>query len=143
MLFLFFKQKTAYEMRISDWSSDVCSSDLHGFGLELGQDHGLGAEIPGPQQHRIAADMAEGYHAQARIGARQAIPHQMPPRLIARKQVAVGARDALGDTGGARPIYQRGHVVAAAGLATPTIATPREPILRNRRHHPNHTPTHD
>src|SRR3546814_20589583 len=25
----FFKQKTAYEMRISDWSSDVCSSDLH------------------------------------------------------------------------------------------------------------------
>src|SRR3546814_2766649 len=26
----FFKQKTAYEMRISDWSSDVCSSDLHG-----------------------------------------------------------------------------------------------------------------
>src|SRR3546814_4379834 len=27
-LFFFFKQKTAYEMRISDWSSDVCSSDL-------------------------------------------------------------------------------------------------------------------
>src|SRR3546814_20931855 len=27
-LFLFFKQKTAYAMRISDWSSDVCSSDL-------------------------------------------------------------------------------------------------------------------
>src|SRR3546814_19049343 len=29
----FFKQKTAYEMRISDWSSDVCSSDLKGFAL--------------------------------------------------------------------------------------------------------------
>src|SRR3546814_2142044 len=28
--FFFFKQKTAYEMRISDWSSDVCSSDLPG-----------------------------------------------------------------------------------------------------------------
>src|SRR3546814_13508223 len=28
MLFFFFKQKTAYEMRISDWSPDVCSSDL-------------------------------------------------------------------------------------------------------------------
>src|SRR3546814_6345493 len=27
--FFFFKQKTAYEVRISDWSSDVCSSDLH------------------------------------------------------------------------------------------------------------------
>src|SRR3546814_8692972 len=31
MSFFFFKQKTAYEMRISDWSSDVCSSDLHDF----------------------------------------------------------------------------------------------------------------
>src|SRR3546814_6070125 len=30
----FFKQKTAYEMRISDWSSDVCSSDL----VEIGRD---------------------------------------------------------------------------------------------------------
>src|SRR3546814_7611645 len=29
-MFFFFKQKTAYEMRISDWSSDVCSSDLLG-----------------------------------------------------------------------------------------------------------------
>src|SRR3546814_10287247 len=41
-VFFFFKQKTAYEMRISDWSSDVCSSDLLGYdfggvrvGLEL------------------------------------------------------------------------------------------------------------
>src|SRR3546814_3366696 len=34
VLFFFFKQKTAYEMRISDWSSDVCSSDLR-FGGEF------------------------------------------------------------------------------------------------------------
>src|SRR3546814_3652296 len=33
-IFFFFKQKTAYEMRISDWSSDVCSSDLIEGGLE-------------------------------------------------------------------------------------------------------------
>src|SRR3546814_10033801 len=32
MCFCCFKQKTAYEMRISDWSSDVCSSDLECFG---------------------------------------------------------------------------------------------------------------
>src|SRR3546814_8216361 len=31
----FFKQKTAYEMRISDWSSDVCSSDLHRRKLQI------------------------------------------------------------------------------------------------------------
>src|SRR3546814_1957445 len=35
LLFVFFfKQKTAYEMRISDWSSDVCSSDLQGWTLD-------------------------------------------------------------------------------------------------------------
>src|SRR3546814_6551525 len=32
--FFFFKQKTAYEMRISDWSSDVCSSDLEKIAVE-------------------------------------------------------------------------------------------------------------
>src|SRR3546814_3662773 len=32
LFFFFFKQKTAYEMRISDWSSDVCSSDLRPIG---------------------------------------------------------------------------------------------------------------
>src|SRR3546814_3634966 len=36
--FFFFKQKTAYEMRISDWSSDVCSSDLHADLLQLVDD---------------------------------------------------------------------------------------------------------
>src|SRR3546814_18828804 len=34
-MFFFFKQKTAYEMRISDWSSDVCSSDLINFGARV------------------------------------------------------------------------------------------------------------
>src|SRR3546814_7990665 len=33
-VFFFCKQKTAYEMRISDWSSDVCSSDLHPVSIE-------------------------------------------------------------------------------------------------------------
>src|SRR3546814_5921797 len=35
MFIFFFKQKTAYEMRISDWSSDVCSSDLRRTPLRL------------------------------------------------------------------------------------------------------------
>src|SRR3546814_5475319 len=39
-LFFFFKQKTAYEMRISDWSSDVCSSDLEGSEGEAGAGRG-------------------------------------------------------------------------------------------------------
>src|SRR3546814_5269012 len=36
VVFFFFKQKTAYEMRISDWSSDVCSSDLENGNPDLG-----------------------------------------------------------------------------------------------------------
>src|SRR3546814_8715698 len=59
LLFFFFMQKTAYEMRISDWSSDVCSSDLiagearvlqleaevvHGSSVDLGRD---AAQAPG------------------------------------------------------------------------------------------------
>src|SRR3546814_9275458 len=40
--FFFFKQKTAYEMRISDWSSDVCSSDLQ-------REHYVGTWLPEPQ----------------------------------------------------------------------------------------------
>src|SRR3546814_6643765 len=42
--FFFFKQKTAYEMRISDWSSDVCSSDLIAFSQAIDEfrlDHRL------------------------------------------------------------------------------------------------------
>src|SRR3546814_3346415 len=41
MFFCFFKQKTAYEMRISDWSSDVCSSDLKATGPARKKGSGL------------------------------------------------------------------------------------------------------
>src|SRR3546814_2852177 len=43
MLVFFFKQKTAYEMRISDWSSDVCSSDLCRHGK---RDEPAGRQVP-------------------------------------------------------------------------------------------------
>src|SRR3546814_8638779 len=42
IFFFFFKQKTAYEMRISDWSSDVCSSDLKGSATIDGKAYGAG-----------------------------------------------------------------------------------------------------
>src|SRR3546814_6291975 len=59
-LFLFYQQKTAYEMRISDWSSDVCSSDL------------VADVVVGPaEQHRIDAllDQAADHR---RLGAGKA-----------------------------------------------------------------------
>src|SRR3546814_16340509 len=45
MFFFFFKQKTAYEMRISDWSSDVCSSDLLATRLQEGLSMAHHAEV--------------------------------------------------------------------------------------------------
>src|SRR3546814_3400370 len=63
--FFFFKQKTAYEMRISDWSSDVCSSDLMGawtFGIVV-----LLAFLIGPiwawHSFRHVDERPQGYHA--------------------------------------------------------------------------------
>src|SRR3546814_5004672 len=44
LCFFFFKQKTAYEMRISDWSSDVCSSDLHSLPYVGGQKIGTAGQ---------------------------------------------------------------------------------------------------
>src|SRR3546814_5756131 len=53
-VFFFFKQKTAYEMRISDWSSDVCSSDLRRQGVESGGVTGAlaGRERPDQRDRR-------------------------------------------------------------------------------------------
>src|SRR3546814_13217663 len=56
---VFFKQKTAYEMRISDWSSDVCSSDLRGaVGADplLGDGAGILLQIPDPLIRRWAQE---------------------------------------------------------------------------------------
>src|SRR3546814_7848271 len=53
---VFFKQKTAYEMRISDWSSDVCSSDLSGRILAVDMTYaarcGWSADLSGPVTDR-------------------------------------------------------------------------------------------
>src|SRR3546814_3352877 len=66
VFFFFFKQKTAYEMRISDWSSDVCSSDLKisGERREAGED----CEVPvrerqGPVSLQQSSKAASGCSA--------------------------------------------------------------------------------
>src|SRR3546814_5268458 len=59
-MFFFFKQKTAYEMRISDWSSDVCSSDLAQRGArELALEHHV-------RRHREDPDQRGGDEAKDR-----------------------------------------------------------------------------
>src|SRR3546814_8825269 len=111
----FFKQKTAYEMRISDWSSDVCSSDLFfpacafaaqdsvdpGFGLVDRQRHadhagrrdkyvrGLTAECArnarGDRLHRRASAIAGEGIGIARV-------HDQCPRLSERQRLATPDR---------------------------------------------------
>src|SRR3546814_6388201 len=78
--FFFFKQKTAYEMRISDWSSDVCSSDLrrpnrqrcagvthHGFRGESDTNKGCGAGLDNGKE-------ADGDASWVRCGCTSAAP---------------------------------------------------------------------
>src|SRR3546814_12569043 len=56
--FFFFKQKTAYEMRISDWSSDVCSSDLCKPGLAPRRSRALTPSLAGSTERRGDAPRA-------------------------------------------------------------------------------------
>src|SRR3546814_10115227 len=60
IVFFFFKQKTAYEMRISDWSSDVCSSDLFDgrLGLERVAQAKRGVEFRPSARDRKPIDLA-------------------------------------------------------------------------------------
>src|SRR3546814_20822482 len=77
MFFFFFKQKTAYEMRISDWSSDVCSSDLHAGGADAALemvaipvhvDRALCAAVVGDRQLPVDLDEAvEGVQAEPHL----------------------------------------------------------------------------
>src|SRR3546814_4228064 len=73
-IFFFFKQKTAYEMRISDWSSDVCSSDLR----EEFRRKGLGL-------HRISGrlgNLAERSPRPGRFGSASAGSRNRTPRPV-------------------------------------------------------------
>src|SRR3546814_2873995 len=63
VMFCFFKQKTAYEMRISDWSSDVCSSDLC-LATALHAEGNDGATAPG---HQLPAERVVGMVGQVRV----------------------------------------------------------------------------
>src|SRR3546814_2972818 len=64
IVFFFFKQKTAYEMRISDWSSDVCSSDLGAHAvLEIGLvDRACSLDRVHEAQGRLRQDAADHAH---------------------------------------------------------------------------------
>src|SRR3546814_14071973 len=82
VVFFFFKQKTAYEMRISDWSSDVCSSDLVVGDDRIGRDDG---------------DRGLGRCQLARLGTE-------PDRRLALLGLGLGGGEHLREEGLQRPI---------------------------------------
>src|SRR3546814_4923291 len=112
-VFFFFKQKTAYKMRISDWSSDVCSSDLVGARpdgvfqraqielLDIGPDHPR--RMRGPDQavqvHDLKLDLIAHRFAQPRLaripGRRSRRFRQVVEQSITRHQSLLRAKRSL------------------------------------------------
>src|SRR3546814_3797093 len=89
-LFFFFKQKTAYEMRISDWSSDVCSSDLvldARNRIEFEQPRDIGNDRLG---RHLGVDLARAVDASLDHCGREGIHYDGLP--LARRPRAGGGR---------------------------------------------------
>src|SRR3546814_3059006 len=126
LFFFFFKQKTAYEMRISDWSSDVCSSDLI-------DDRDIGRLAAG-RRHGIAVAHQLGLHRggiglvfEARgAGGRERLdddraaferrvgPAEMEPRHVDRRRAA----GAGGEYSGQRDCQNRHALTACSRLSS-------------------------
>src|SRR3546814_5649734 len=116
--FFFFKQKTAYEMRISDWSSDVCSSDLRQCGEFLPEatvremraaDAVLFGAMGGPELDEVPAE-------QRRAGSLRAI----------RRDLDVFAN--------LRPVMVWGPMVDSSSLKRETIEGVDLMIVRSEEH---------
>src|SRR3546814_7892671 len=86
VVFFFFKQKTAYEMRISDWSSDVCSSDLRLLQRAVCRHTGAGV---GAGEHLVDAvevDQIARVRRQHPVGIPAAVPDAEGARRGAEKR---------------------------------------------------------
>src|SRR3546814_9919127 len=92
--FFFFKQKTAYEMRISDWSSDVCSSDLPG---AHHQPEEYDARHSRKCREQVKIDITEHFDERARRGARQEAPNDA--RLPGDQAILRGSKSQLAQGG--------------------------------------------
>src|SRR3546814_10396455 len=147
LFFFFFKQKTAYEMRISDWSSDVCSSDLDalerqadlveqpehfldvgGIGSAVHHDHRC-APIAGLYAH-TAADPTGCHPGQASVSERD------PGSRAAAPSLALDPRlKAEGDDRGSATAPAC-HISIVAN-STATAAPRHHPDYRRTRKHGN------
>src|SRR3546814_13031091 len=110
VFFFFFKQKTAYEMRISDWSSDVCSSDLQINGQENSgqqpEEHKARRRVVSPSSgcdHPKDAYAAPKHRRERRERTVEAVDRRDEPEqhrhreLAAVRQTNPRERDAVGE----------------------------------------------
>src|SRR3546814_9429298 len=98
LVFFFYKQMTAYEMRISDWSSDVCSSDLR---------HRIGA-APVAQGEQVAEHGDRHGHLQDQHARHVAFQAKRPGDPEDRKSVVSGKSVSVRvDLGGCRTIKKK------------------------------------
>src|SRR3546814_19333488 len=116
VLFFCFKQKTAYEMRISDWSSDVCSSDLLGVRRQVQRqvDAGRGARLAGRERQAERAGVGDAGRYD-RAGIIHRIPLQRLAAAIDDEAVAVDRERAV--AGEAHVGGARGRLTTAEALA--------------------------
>src|SRR3546814_9834591 len=126
-VFFFFKQKTAYEMRISDWSSDVCSSDLVGDALGGGEEVRLDAEIVGGEGRAEAAEAGDHLvedQQDAVLVADRAQPLQVSLR---RDQHPGGTGHGLADhRGDGRRVVQGDQTLQLVGQLAAMLRHPAE-----------------
>src|SRR3546814_8787782 len=122
--YFFYKQKTAYELRISDWSSDVCSSDLT-LAVQAVVEHGdhlVFAVEAGVDVHERAQSV-QAQHREALLGERAEIAARAlhPPELdrLARHRVGVGALGG-GVAGGVGGVRSEEHTTALQSLMRST-----------------------
>src|SRR3546814_17824346 len=114
----FFKQKTAYEMRISDWSSDVCSSDLHTANAQPRKTRG------GRNKDKAASGTAGKHADDAERGNRpakeRAAPQGKPKQPATVESVDTHAAPAKPETGR----HNETKVAALAGIAQTNTPPP-------------------
>src|SRR3546814_4416819 len=125
VIFFFFKQKTAYEMRISDWSSDVCSSDLPQ-DLDRGQqrrerNHAL---------FRIAGKEAGAHYGRAGALRESGDSGRVDSRAQQRE---VGLREG-NDVGGQRHLPEAGRHRHAGTAIDHMMAGQDAAVLRSEEH---------
>src|SRR3546814_4071813 len=134
-VFFFFKQKTAYEMRISDWSSDVCSSDLTAALLlgRTGESIARGLGVAGLQS--VSARHPPQQRVPVRLGDCRALPHRLAPGALflpVELPVAVGE---IAD----RPFGDEGEEIGRAHVCTPVTNAHlvSRLMLENEKHESN------